>query len=646
MVMCRSSVNFTASASKGSPSWNFTFGRSLMVTVLPSADVSCESASCGTMLRSPSMSNSLSHSDASTMRPTYEPARVGSKTSGSSARPMRRWPCARRGRCRDRCREQHAEQNGASFHDNPRSMNDVAITVAPGRCGEQRPSVVLARDGSGDAGLDHVAVERTARVRPRRHEVHVVKQPLAADAFEPRELGATDRGDRRRAGSPPDIPRSSRSPARPIACRACRRPPLRRRSWRRSAGARMIFPPTSRTRARWPCTTSGPASMLPATDTPGRTTWPHQSMQFAPVCDRDAALGVMHVKLALLGTAIRLGHVIDHGLRRHSLAQQAHTAITPERVRQRLRRERADAAFAVRTDRADREELACDRDAEGAAWIARDDGPCHGSDEITEGEPCPADASAIGAARLVSRARGGPMQPTFTTRPDIRGTFGAVATTHWLATQTGMAVLERGGNAFDAAVAAGFVLQIVEPHLNGPGGELPAIVLRAGAKAPEVICGQGPFPAAATPERLIAMGLEQMPGTGLLPAVVPGAFDGWMLLLRDYGTLHAARCALLRDLLRGERISAGAAHRRDDHSGGRLFPDRMAEFGRSVARQRQGAASRQAVPHAGDRRDVQAHPRAKPKPRAATASARSRPRATPTTKASSPRRSTASTAPS
>ena len=60
-----------------------------------------------------------------------------------------------------------------------------------------------------------------------------------------------------------------------------------------------------------------------------------------------------------------------------------------------------------------------------------------------------------------------------------------MATTHWLATQTGMAVLERGGNAFDAAVAAGFVLQIVEPHLNGPGGELPAIVhprRRAGAR--------------------------------------------------------------------------------------------------------------------------------------------------------------------
>src|SRR5213593_1904156 len=103
--------------------------------------------------------------------------------------------------------------------------------------------------------------------------------------------------------------------------------------------------------------------------------------------------------------------------------------------------------------------------------------------------------------------RGNPMQPTFTTRPDIRGTFGAVATTHWLATQTGMAVLERGGNAMDAAAAAGFVLQIVEPHLNGPGGELPAIVMRAGADAPEVICGQGPFPAAANAARLRGMGL-------------------------------------------------------------------------------------------------------------------------------------------
>ena len=63
----------------------------------------------------------------------------------------------------------------------------------------------------------------------------------------------------------------------------------------------------------------------------------------------------------------------------------------------------------------------------------------------------------------------------FTTRPEIKGTFGVIGTTHWLASAAGMAILEKGGNAFDAAVAAGFALQVVEPHLNGPGGEVPII---------------------------------------------------------------------------------------------------------------------------------------------------------------------------
>ena len=131
----------------------------------------------------------------------------------------------------------------------------------------------------------------------------------------------------------------------------------------------------------------------------------------------------------------------------------------------------------------------------------------------------------------------------FTTRPEIQGTFGVVASTHWLATATGMATLERGGNAFDAAVAAGFALQVVEPHLNGPGGDLPIILHGAGRDAPEVICGQGVAPRAATIAAYRALGLELVPGTGLLAAVVPGAFDAWMLLLRDHGTLS------LRDVL-------------------------------------------------------------------------------------------------
>jgi gamma-glutamyltranspeptidase/glutathione hydrolase len=124
----------------------------------------------------------------------------------------------------------------------------------------------------------------------------------------------------------------------------------------------------------------------------------------------------------------------------------------------------------------------------------------------------------------------------FTTRPEVTGTFGMVSTTHWLATQSGMAVLERGGNAFDAAVAAGFVLQVVEPHLNGLGGDLPILLWDAARGKVEVICGQGPAPAAAGIDRIRDMGLSEIPGTGLAAACVPGAFGAWLALLRDHGT--------------------------------------------------------------------------------------------------------------
>jgi gamma-glutamyltranspeptidase/glutathione hydrolase len=132
---------------------------------------------------------------------------------------------------------------------------------------------------------------------------------------------------------------------------------------------------------------------------------------------------------------------------------------------------------------------------------------------------------------------------TFTTRPELRGTFGMVASTHWLASATGMGVLERGGNAFDAAVAAGLVLQVVEPHLNGPGGDLPAIFWSSEREEPLVLCAQGPAPAAATIDEYRGRGLDLVPGTGLLAACVPGAFDGWMLLLRDFGTWRLADVA-------------------------------------------------------------------------------------------------------
>ncbi len=132
----------------------------------------------------------------------------------------------------------------------------------------------------------------------------------------------------------------------------------------------------------------------------------------------------------------------------------------------------------------------------------------------------------------------------FTTRPEIDGTFGVVASTHWIGTAVGMGILERGGNAFDAGIATAFALQVLEPHLCGPGGDVPVMICQAGTSQPKVICGQGPAPAGATIAHFRdRLDLDIVPGTGLLPACIPGTFETYMMVLRDYGTLR------LRDVL-------------------------------------------------------------------------------------------------
>jgi gamma-glutamyltranspeptidase/glutathione hydrolase len=115
-------------------------------------------------------------------------------------------------------------------------------------------------------------------------------------------------------------------------------------------------------------------------------------------------------------------------------------------------------------------------------------------------------------------------------------------------------MLEKGGNAFDAAVATAFTLQVVEPHLNGPGGDVPVIINDVRTGKTEVICGQGPAPAKATIAHYRSLGLDMVPGTGLLAACVPGMFDTWMLLLRDYGTMRLA------DVLAPAIYYAGQGH--------------------------------------------------------------------------------------
>lgn len=125
----------------------------------------------------------------------------------------------------------------------------------------------------------------------------------------------------------------------------------------------------------------------------------------------------------------------------------------------------------------------------------------------------------------------------FTTRPEIKGTFGVVASTHWIASAVGMKILEADGSAADAAAAMGFTLHVVEPHLNGPLGDMPLLWRGSGDDAPQVLCGQGTAPAGATIAHYRVEGLDTVPGSGLLATVIPGAFGAWMALLREHGKL-------------------------------------------------------------------------------------------------------------
>lgn len=114
------------------------------------------------------------------------------------------------------------------------------------------------------------------------------------------------------------------------------------------------------------------------------------------------------------------------------------------------------------------------------------------------------------------------------------------ASTHWLASATAQSVLERGGNAFDAATAGAFVLHVAEPHLNGPGGDLVAVLATATDPSPRVLAGQGHAPRGATIEHFRAEGLDHVPGAGALAAAVPGAVDSWLWLLAEFGTWELA----------------------------------------------------------------------------------------------------------
>lgn len=127
------------------------------------------------------------------------------------------------------------------------------------------------------------------------------------------------------------------------------------------------------------------------------------------------------------------------------------------------------------------------------------------------------------------------------TRPIVRGTKACVTSSNYLATTAGFEILLAGGNAFDAAVATGLALHVVEPHMNGIGGEAPAIVYSSRHKRAFAISGQGTAPAAATLQFFLDQGIDLIPGDGFLPATVPASFDVWITLLAKFGTMSLQR---------------------------------------------------------------------------------------------------------
>jgi gamma-glutamyltranspeptidase/glutathione hydrolase len=125
-------------------------------------------------------------------------------------------------------------------------------------------------------------------------------------------------------------------------------------------------------------------------------------------------------------------------------------------------------------------------------------------------------------------------------RSRIATTLGIVAASQPLAARAGVQILERGGSASDAAIAANAVLGVVEPEMNGIGGDLFAIVYEAKTDRAYGLNASGWAPSGLTPALLRSRGLTSMPSTGVYSVTVPGCVAGWEALHSRFGTLPMA----------------------------------------------------------------------------------------------------------
>ena len=125
-------------------------------------------------------------------------------------------------------------------------------------------------------------------------------------------------------------------------------------------------------------------------------------------------------------------------------------------------------------------------------------------------------------------------------RSEVIAPHGMVAASQPLAAQVGLDILKAGGNAIDAAVAVNAVLGLVEPHMNGVGGDLYALVWDAETERLYGLNATGRAPYEINRETLVRQGYTRMPGNGPLTWTVPGAVDGWHELLQRFGTMTLA----------------------------------------------------------------------------------------------------------
>src|SRR3989441_1344984 len=133
-----------------------------------------------------------------------------------------------------------------------------------------------------------------------------------------------------------------------------------------------------------------------------------------------------------------------------------------------------------------------------------------------------------------------PRPTTLAPRSTVYAPHGMIATSQPLATAAGLAVLERGGNAVDAAVTAAAVLNVVEPQMTGVGGDMFAIVWSAKDRKLYGLNASGRSGSLMTREALLARGHRTMPEETVEDVTVPGALSGWDALLHRYGTITLA----------------------------------------------------------------------------------------------------------